>query len=190
MAADRDGSNADAPDQHRSDSHGPVIELAQQHRRYGRQVWIGMVEIRDVGEHAVEDGSPGEIVPRERYRIERAAALSALRVAVCHRTDINRFADPLEYRDARTREELEPVPRNRLEHRPCVGGRAANHAQDASRSGLVLQGLLGFVEQPHILDGDHRLVRESGDQLYLLVAEWPDFPSIDGDPAHDTAVLH
>ena len=33
--------------------------------------------------------------------------------------------------------------------------------------------VLDFVEQPHVLDGDHRLVGEGGDQLDLLVGEWP-----------------
>ena len=30
--------------------------------------------------------------------------------------------------------------------------------------------VLDFVEQPHVLDSDHRLVGEGGDQLDLLVA--------------------
>ena len=45
---------------------------------------------------------------------------------------------------------------------------------------LVLAGLrklaalvLDFVEQPHVLDRDHRLVGKGGDQLDLLVGEWP-----------------
>ena len=33
--------------------------------------------------------------------------------------------------------------------------------------------VLDFVEQPHVLDRDHRLVGEGGDQLDLLVGERP-----------------
>ena len=32
---------------------------------------------------------------------------------------------------------------------------------------------LHLLEQPHVLDGDHRLIGEGGDQLDLLVGEWP-----------------
>ena len=35
--------------------------------------------------------------------------------------------------------------------------------------------VLDFVEQPHVLDGDHRLVGEGRDQLDLLVGERPHF---------------
>ena len=33
--------------------------------------------------------------------------------------------------------------------------------------------VLYFVEQPNVLDRDHRLVREGHDQLNLSVGEWP-----------------
>jgi hypothetical protein len=33
---------------------------------------------------------------------------------------------------------------------------------------------LDLVEQPHVLDRDHRLVGEGGDQLDLLIGEWLD----------------
>ena len=37
--------------------------------------------------------------------------------------------------------------------------------------------VLDFVEQAHVLDGDHRLVGEGGDQLDLLVGEGPHGPA-------------
>src|SRR5262249_3835629 len=49
------------------------------------------------------------------------------------------------------------TPRNRLEHGLDVCRRAADHAQDLTRRRLLLQGFLCLVEQPHILDCDHRL---------------------------------
>jgi hypothetical protein len=33
--------------------------------------------------------------------------------------------------------------------------------------------ILDFVEQPHVLDRDSRLVREGLDQLDLLITKWP-----------------
>ena len=41
------------------------------------------------------------------------------------------------------------------------------------RLGQVARARLHLVEQPHVLDRDHRLVGEGGDQLDLLVGERP-----------------
>ena len=35
--------------------------------------------------------------------------------------------------------------------------------------------LLEFLEQPHVLDGDHRLIGESFEQRNLFFREWTDF---------------
>ena len=43
--------------------------------------------------------------------------------------------------------------------------------QDLARRGLLLERLLGLVEQPHVLDRDHRLVGEGLEQRDLLVGE-------------------
>ena len=40
-----------------------------------------------------------------------------------------------------------------------------------ARLGELAALVLDFVEQPHVLDRDHRLVGEGGDQLDLLVGE-------------------
>ena len=57
--------------------------------------------------------------------------------------------------------------------------RPADHVEDFTGRGLVFERLaelagarLHLVEQPHILDRDHRLVGEGRDQLDLLVGEW------------------
>ena len=39
------------------------------------------------------------------------------------------------------------------------------------RLGQLAGARLHLVEQPHVLDRDHRLVGESGDQLDLLIGE-------------------
>ncbi len=47
-----------------------------------------------------------------------------------------------------------------LEHRLRVRRRAADDLQDLRGRGLLLERLLGLVEQAHVLDRDHRLVGE------------------------------
>ena len=50
-------------------------------------------------------------------------------------------------------------------------GRTGDHLQDVGGGGLPLQRLPGFVEQPHILDGDHGLVGEGLQQLDVVRGE-------------------
>ena len=66
----------------------------------------------------------------------------------------------------------------RVEDRLQVERRAADHLEHIGGRGLLLQGLaeiarcvLHLVEQPDILDRDHRLVGEGGDELDLLLGE-------------------
>jgi hypothetical protein len=58
-----------------------------------------------------------------------------------------------------------------VEHRRGVGDRAADHLQHLGGRGLLLERLLGLVEQARVLDRDHRLVGEGAEQVDLLVAE-------------------
>ena len=60
---------------------------------------------------------------------------------------------------------------NGIQHRLNIRRRAGDHAQDLTRRGLLLQRLLEFLEQPHILDGDHRLVGEGFEKLDLRRGE-------------------
>ena len=60
---------------------------------------------------------------------------------------------------------------NGVEHRLHVRRRAADDAEHLGRCGLMLQrfaqfrvALLEFLEQPHVLDGDDRLVGEGFEQ--------------------------
>ena len=70
------------------------------------------------------------------------------------------------------------ILQHRLEHRLQFARRAADDLQHLRGRRLLLQRLgqiararLHLVEQPHVLDRDHRLVGEGRDQLDLLVGE-------------------
>ena len=58
------------------------------------------------------------------------------------------------------------------------------------RLGELAGARLHLVEQPHILDGDHRLVGERGDQFDLLVGERSYLRTRQHDHANRCAVAH
>ena len=67
-----------------------------------------------------------------------------------------------------------------VKHRLKIARRAADNLEHLRSRGLLLQrlGKLAVrccicLEQPRVLDRDHRLVSECGDQLDLLVGEGP-----------------
>ena len=67
---------------------------------------------------------------------------------------------------------------NRVEHRLGIRRRPADDVENFAGRSLMFERFGNFallrlhlIEQPHILDRDHRLVGEGGDQLDLLVRE-------------------
>ena len=71
------------------------------------------------------------------------------------------------------------VRQHSFEHRLQLAGRTRDDLQHLRGRGLLLQRLgkfararLHLLEQPHILDRDHRLVGEGRNQLDLLVGKW------------------
>ena len=75
-----------------------------------------------------------------------------------------------------------------------VEGRATDDLQHFRSRGLLLQGLRDFararlhlVKQPHVVDRDHRLISEGGDEVDLLFREGFDFPALQGDDADRSA---
>src|SRR6266567_2950209 len=83
----------------------------------------------------------------------------------------------------------------RIEHRLQVERRAADDLEDLGGRGLLLQGLgefpaarLNFVEQPHVLDGDHCLVGKRRHKLDLLGRKWLRCVSAYGNNADASAL--
>src|SRR5262249_7122955 len=68
-----------------------------------------------------------------------------------------------------------------LKYRPQIEGRAADHFEQIGGGGLLLQAFAQLVEQARVLDGDDGLIGKIRYQLDLLVSEWPDFLTKDGD---------
>src|SRR5262245_1315176 len=60
-------------------------------------------------------------------------------------------------------------------HRLDVRRRAGDHAQDFTRRGLLFERFVELLEQPHVLNGDHRLIGEGFEQLDLSLCERTDF---------------
>ena len=62
--------------------------------------------------------------------------------------------------------------------------------QDLGRRGLPLERLLGLVEQPHVLDRDHRLVGERAQDGDVLLAECAGLAPQHRQPADGDAAVH
>ena len=58
-----------------------------------------------------------------------------------------------------------------VQHWLNIRRRAGDDAQDFTRRRLLLQRFFEFLEQPHVLDCDHRLVREGFEELDLRRGE-------------------
>src|SRR5262249_18770964 len=89
------------------------------------------------------------------------------------------------------------VLKHSLEHRLQIAGRTRDNAKHLGRRRLLLQRLgelararLHLVEQPHVLDRDHRLVGEGGQQVDLLIGECADGKSSKSEYAYQRSLSH
>ena len=138
------------------------------------RVWMSAIYVC-FGQHACEPrpgGGTTSVAPA-LLRQTRAAHHAARQRGKCPFSYRYRHAE-LGLADARR------VRQHGLEHRLKLAGRARDDLQHLRGRGLLLQCLgevararLHLVEQPHVLDRDHRLVGEGRDQLDLLVGERP-----------------
>jgi len=64
-----------------------------------------------------------------------------------------------------------------------------DYAKNVADRGLLLQRLLGLVEQPGVLDSDHRLCREALEQRDLLVRERADLLPVNRQRAQQHVIL-
>jgi hypothetical protein len=78
---------------------------------------------------------------------------------------------------------------NPFEHRPGVGRRLADDAQDFGRRGLPSQRLTCLVHKPRVLHCDQRLARERLRKRDLPVGEGPHLVAGEAENAHDLPVI-
>jgi hypothetical protein len=123
---------------------------------------------------AIHDGSPGHPTPLDRLCVELKGYWAMMR------RDAQGCALPQQDRGILSSAKRARRLDDGVEYRLGLRGRTADHIQDVACGGLVFERLLqlrgsclNLLEQPHILDRDHRLVGEGSDELDLLVSEGP-----------------
>src|SRR5262249_25144496 len=137
------------------------------------------IDIRDVLDGTAEDRPPAGAPSVWHDREFSAQGVDALRRPPRVGGEVEQLSveskDGAELRIA----ELHGALSDRFEHRLYVGRRAGDYAKDLTRCRLLLQRFahlsmgcrkllvlrLQLREQPHVLDGDDRLVGEGGHQL-------------------------
>src|SRR5262245_31347587 len=70
---------------------------------------------------------------------------------------------------------------HRLKYWVQLARRRANDLKHIGRSGLLLERLAQFIEQPCILDGNDSLSGKILHQFYLFVREWPHLLAVDNN---------
>src|SRR5439155_17606390 len=128
--------------------------------------------IRYLDDSRVENTGAGAAAAVERPRLQdpRATPLAAV-LGIRH--GFQQVSIGNNEADSLSGEQTLATLDDRVEHRPCVGDRTADNAQDLCSRGLAIERLLRLLEQPCVLDRDHCLVAERGEQRKLLVRERP-----------------
>ena len=81
------------------------------------------------------------------------------------------------------------ILRDHIQHRLNIRRRAGDDTQDFTRRRLLLQRLLEFLEQPHVLDGDHGLVGEGFKELDLRRGEGAHLDATCGQHSNEFPLL-
>ena len=101
------------------------------------------------------------VVPSRKHRNR---AVSALPIGACF---LRRDGSQRHWRSHTPRGVLS----NGIQHRLNISRRTGDDAENLTRRCLLLQCFLEFLEQPHVLDGDDRLVGEGFEKPNLLFSE-------------------
>src|SRR5262249_29363193 len=139
-----------------------------------------------IGEHienlhrlTLRRGSPGDRATACRNRMSRHELVEFAGIAIARNLSVLFALCPIKrchLSCAKASRRLD----QRIEHRLQIEGRTADDLEHVCGGSLLLQrlaellrALLHVVEQPYVLDRDHRLACESCQQCNLLVREWP-----------------
>ncbi len=160
--------------QQRHRERRPVPEQLLWHTRLGKFVEGGR-EVRDMHDRRIDDRTAYNQAPRQGKD-----GPGARQIAESHDVPQGIRLHQVQA-GVRRVAQLRRAVRNRFKNRHHVSGRAADDAQDLGGRGLLFQRFgdfgvtrLELLEQPHVLDRDHRLVGESFEQLDLAVRKRAD----------------
>ena len=132
-------------------------------RRHARHMWPDARRLRC---RAIAAASIGRM-RRRRIGAARPLGRRARRAGAMRRGGRGRRRRPARSPSLVVGEQRCAAVEDLVEHGLRVGHRAADDLQHLGGRGLLLERLLGLVEQARVLDGDHRLVGEVCEQLDL-----------------------
>ena len=178
----REPNNADGADrgiapQHRHDGDRAVASR-QEIASAARQLKRALLGVGNVHHPGVENGDAVHVFAGERNRKPAPYRFDASGIRVGGRCGLDLVPVRQRDHDRSIRKQLEPALHDGIEHRLGVVERVADHSENVGGGGLLLERFaelagagLDLVEQPHVLDRDHRLVREGRDKVDLFVGE-------------------
>src|SRR5262245_29549231 len=182
-------ADGDVAKHHGHDGNRPIAGR-EKVARSGRKVRRSVLGVGNVHHPAIENGDPSHVLACERDRGTAPDGFGIRRLRSGDSCGPHQVSVRKCDHDPGVCEEPEPALHNGFEYRLRICGGTADHSQNLGSRRLPLQRLPGLVEQPHVLDRDHRLVGESRYQLDLLVGERLDDRASEHEHADRNALAH
>src|SRR6516164_993868 len=150
-----------------------------------RELIVGVLRVDDVDRLQIADGTAGNrgVVQRQRFLAGLPPELAERRGNSGHLVIDNGDIDNLRLTYAGG------VLGYGVQHRLHVTRGIGNYAENVADRRLLLQRLLGLVEQPRVLDRDHCLVGEVLHKLNLSLGEWPHLLAVDDNRPNQRVLL-
>ncbi len=168
VSAKRDRADALALPEHRRKDDRAEARLFRVAPDDGRDVGIAE-DIREMRHAPLQDRHSRARFPGQRNDGEQPG-LAGLRAAARDDLDLTVFAHEPDAHEVALEKPLAAF-QDLVEHRLRIGDRARDRAEHLRRRLLLLERLLGLVEQAHVLDADGRLVGKGLGERDLLVRE-------------------
>src|SRR5262249_4527459 len=114
--------------------------------------------VGDLHDRPRQDTATGSRASARPARIHIANYLPAFRADVSLRDQVQQLAVERRYETAVGTTQAHHGPSDSIEDGLDVYRRTRDHSENFTGRSLLVEGLLGLVEQPHILDGDDGLI--------------------------------
>ena len=191
LPIDDDGANQFIVLDHRHRDHRSRTAVSRRRARGRARCVVGRVRHVACSNKAIEDAA-GERLKRSTLEKERCKFLAD----VMQGRRMELVIGPAEKDSKLGLADARCVIQHCLEHRLQLARRTGNDLQHLARRGLLLQrlaeivgALAQFVEQPRVLDRDHRLRGEILHQLDLLAGKRAYLLAVDHESADQLVVL-